>query len=155
MECVVLLSSAWGSQGRQDASAKNQLLLPLIPAASVVGRPCLPAACRAFETVGLQLESPEGGSVFKAVVNLESLFFWKREVRSSEVSLMLRALLRPFLQQGQRVTSRSLRVTLLTWASKYGFCIEDRDILGRRASDVLERALYTAGTWLCQRLSSF
>ena len=125
-----------GHKSAKSLSLKNQLLPVLVPATSVVGRPWLDKACKAFEAVGQSISMVRGGPLFKAVLNVQNLTFGAREVRSSEFTAMLRMFLKPLLKPGQRVTSHSLRVTLLSWAAKFGVGREERDILGRHASAV-------------------
>ena len=125
-----------GHKAAKSVALKNQLLPVLVPATSVVGRPWLSRACKAFEAVGQDISMVRDGPLFKAVLNVQDLIFGSREVRSSEVTAMLRLFLKPLLKPSQRVTSHSLRVTLLSWAAKFGMGREERDILGRHASAV-------------------
>ena len=125
-----------GHKSAKSLALKNQLLPVLVPATSVVGRPWLHKACQAFEAVGQGIGGIRAGPLFKAVLNVQDMIFGAREVRSSEVTAMLRMFLKPLLKSGQRITSHSLRVTLLSWAAKFGIGREERDILGRHASAV-------------------
>ena len=125
-----------GHKSAKSLALKNQLLPVLVPATSVEGCPWLDKACKAFEAVGQSIIKVRGGPLFKAVLNVQNMTFGLREVRSSEVTAMLRMFLKPLLKPGQRVTSHSLRVTLLSWAAKFGVGREERDIMGRHASVV-------------------
>ena len=75
------------------ATAKKALLLPIIiSAASVDGRPWLPAARQAFEEVGLKLCGCVKGPLFRPL-GLDGVSLCKRGVCTSEVSAFIRLVL--------------------------------------------------------------
>ena len=121
-------------KGAKKSKLKNQLVPVLIPAIGVDGAPWVSLAISAFEAVGLSLNGPIGGALFKPPASHEGIP-GKREVRSAEVS----ALLRSFLGESgaeRSVSSHSLKATCLSWASKFGVTPECQNVLGRHSDSI-------------------
>ena len=111
----------------------------LVPAQGVVSRPWLPLAIQAFEAVNLCLIGKIDGPIFRPPLDAECSALCARPVSSQEVSRMLRQALD--LPEDSGVSSHSLKVTGLSWASKAGTRAGmDRDtcaVLGRHARNQL------------------
>ena len=121
-------------KGAKKAKLKSQLVPVLIPSIGVDGAPWVPLAIAAFEAVGLSLEGPVEGALFRPPTSPEGVP-GKREVRSAEVSSLLHSMLGDSAS-GRTVSSHSLKATCLSWAGKYGVSPECQNILGRHSDSV-------------------
>ena len=121
------------------AKKKAQFLHILVPAQGVVSRPWLPLAIQAFEAVNLCLIGKIDGPIFRPPLDAECSALCARPVSSQEVSRMLRQALD--LPEDSGVSSHSLKVTGLSWASKAGAragMVRDTcAVLGRHARNQL------------------
>ena len=121
-------------KGAKKSKLKNQLVPVLIPAIGVDGASWVSLAMSAFEAVGLSLKGHVGGALFRPPTSHEGAP-GRREVRSAEVSELLRS----FLGESgpdRCVSSHSFKATCLSWASKYGVTPECQNILGRHTNSI-------------------
>ena len=121
----------------RTVSQKSRLLPVVLPAIGVQGREWITAAKMAFESYGLRLEGHIGGPLFRPPgVNGDS--HCKRGLTSQEVSRFLRIMLGEKMAQnkesGPKLSSHSLKATVLSWAAKAGMAAQDKSILGRHVS---------------------
>lgn len=120
----------------RTVSQKSRLLPLVIPAVGVQGQEWLTAAKEAFESYGLLLDGHVGGPLFRPPGSGGSSHC-KRGLTSHEVSRFLRAMLgEPMVAKGDgpKLSSHSLKATVLSWAAKAGFAAQDKSILGRHVS---------------------
>ena len=121
-------------KGAKKSKLKNQLVPVLIPATGVDGSPWVSLAMSAFEAVGLSLKGHIGGALFRPPTSHEGAP-GRREVRSAEVSELLRSFLGESGPQ-RCISSHSLKATCLSWASKYGVTPECQNVLGRHSDSI-------------------
>ena len=121
-------------KGAKKAKLKSQLVPVLIPSIGVDGAPWVPLAIAAFEAVGLSLDGPVDGALFRPPTSPEGVP-GRREVRSAEVSSLLHSMLGDSAS-GRTVSSHSLKATCLSWVGKYGVSPECQNILGRHSDSV-------------------
>ena len=129
----------------RSASQKSQFLPILAPAVGVHGREWVSSVISAFEGVGLNFGGRVDGPLFKPP-NGEKGGPANRGLASSEVTKLLRLLFEvtePELGE-PRVSSHSLKATMLSWCSKAGLPVYDKAILGRHSSSYNEaQAVYS------------
>ena len=121
-------------KGAKKARLKNQLVPVLIPSVGVDGLPWVSDAVAAFSGVSLRLAGVVDGALFRPPKGPEGTP-GKREVRSEEVTALLRQFL-PEPEEGRLVTSHSLKATCLSWCSKFGADNEVQNMLGRHSDAV-------------------
>ena len=121
----------------RTVSQKSRLLPVVLPAIGVQGREWISAAKAAFERYGLQMEGHIGGPLFRPPGN-HGNSHCKRGLTSQEVTRFLRVMLGEQAvqvnQDGPKLSSHSLKATVLSWASKAGMAPQDKAILGRHVS---------------------
>ena len=121
----------------RTVSQKSRLLPVVLPAIGVQGREWITAASVAFESYGLKLEGHIGGPLFRPPGGDEHSHC-KRGLTSQEVSRFLRVMLGEQMAQakesGPKLSSHSLKATVLSWAAKAGMTAQDKSILGRHVS---------------------
>ena len=121
----------------RTAAQKSRLLPIVLPAIGVQGREWITMAKLAFENYGLSLDGRIGGPLFRPP-GANGNSYCKRGLTSQEVSRFLRVMLGEQVAQnregGPRLSSHSLKATVLSWASKAGMEAQDKSILGRHTS---------------------
>ena len=121
----------------RTVSQKSRLLPVVLPAIGVQGREWLTAAKMAFKDYGLSLEGHVGGPLFRPP-GAEGNSHCKRGLTSQEVSRFLRVMLGEKIahdkESGPKLSSHSLKATVLSWAAKAGMAAQDKSILGRHVS---------------------
>ena len=121
----------------RTAAQKSRLLPLVLPAVGVQGREWVTMAKLALENYGLKLEGHIGGPLFRPPGS-NGNSYCKRGLTSHEVSRFLRVMLgeqvAPSNEGGVRLSSHSLKATVLSWASKAGMDVQDKSILGRHTS---------------------
>ena len=106
---------------------KKSILLPILaPARGVDGSVWPTKVLAAFEAVGLSFSGYLNQPLFKPID--AQGFLCKRGITSEETNDFI-GLLFP----NASLSSHSCKCTCLTWASKYGLSLPDRNILGRHA----------------------
>ena len=123
----------------RTAAQKSRLLPIVLPAIGITGREWVSDAQEAFEAYGLKFEGWIGGPFFRPP-GMAGDTHCRRGLTSQETTKFLRLLLEDG-ETGQgtsRVSSHSLKATVLLWASKSGMSVADRAILGRHSSAYLE-----------------
>ncbi|CAL1136168.1 unnamed protein product, partial [Cladocopium goreaui] len=103
----------------------------------VQGREWITAAKMAFKDYGLSLEGHIGGPLFRPP-GADGNSHCKRGLTSQEVSRFLRVMLGENMthdkESGPKLSSHSLKATVLSWAAKAGMAAQDKSILGRHVS---------------------
>ena len=121
----------------RTASQKSRLLPVVLPAIGVQGREWITAAKMAFKDYGLSLEGHIGGPLFRPP-GADGNSHCKRGLTSQEVSRFLRVMLGENMthdkESGPKLSSHSLKATVLSWAAKAGMAAQDKSILGRHVS---------------------
>ena len=123
----------------RTAAQKSRLLPIVLPAMGITGCEWISDARAAFEEYGLMFEGRIGGPFFRPP-GMSGSAHCRRGLTSQEVTRFLRLMLEDE-ESGHgdlRVSSHSLKATLLSWASKSGMSAADRAILGRHSSAYLE-----------------
>ena len=109
----------------------------VLPAIGVQGREWITAAKMAFKDYGLSLEGHIGGPLFRPP-GADGNSHCKRGLTSQEVSRFLRVMLGENMthdkESGPKLSSHSLKATVLSWAAKAGMAAQDKSILGRHVS---------------------
>ena len=126
-------------------SQKSQFLPILAPAVGIHGKEWVSSVIAAFKGVGLEFGGRVDGPLFRPP-SRESSGPGHRGLSSSEVTKLLRLLFEMGdLEQGEaRVSSHSLKATMLSWCSKAGVSVYDKSILGRHSSSYNEaQAVYS------------
>ena len=123
----------------RTVAQKTKLLPIVIPAVGVTGAEWVSEAKLAFEAYGLCLEGRIDGPLFRPP-GTSGETHCKRGITSEEVSKFLRLMLEDeaSVQKDTRVSSHSLKATILSWASKACMSIADRAVLGRHSSAYVE-----------------
>ena len=123
----------------RTAAQKSRLLPIVLPAMGITGSEWISDAKAAFEEYGLMFEGRIGGPFFRPP-GTSGNAHCRRGLTSQEVTRFLRLMLEDeHSGHGDlRVSSHSLKATLLSWASKSGMSAADRAILGRHSSAYLE-----------------
>ena len=138
-ECGYMEVSTRTHKTARSAAQKSRLLPIVIPAVGITGCEWLSAAKVAFENFGLEFEGRVGGPFFRPPGS-DGNTHCRRGLTSHEVTKFLRLMLEGdnVNQSEPRVSSHSLKATLLSWAAKSGMSPADRAILGRHSSAYLE-----------------
>ena len=129
----------------RTASQKSKFLPILAPAVGINGKEWVSAVIDAFKGVGLEFGGRVDGPLFKPPSG-EGGGLANRKLSSSEVTKLLRLLFEVTEQdQGEvRVSSHSLKATMLSWCSKAGLPVYDKAVLGRHSSSYNEaQAVYS------------
>lgn len=129
------------------ASLKTRLMPIVIPARGVDGRIWVGDALGAFESAGVDLQTPIDGPLLHAPMGDPGVFM-ERGLKASEVSSMVRKFVccpEPSAAASRdSVSSHSLKATALSWCARYGLSPAVRSLLGRRASSLNETyAIYS------------
>ena len=123
-------------KGARSAKRKAQLLPVLAPSRGIDGLPWVGEVVSAFDEVGLPFLGRIQGPLFRPPCSPDGPP-GVREPRSKEITSLLHKFLRP--AEGRRVSSHSLKATLLSWCSKFGINEHHQNMLGRH-SDALKGA---------------
>ena len=121
--------------------ALQSVLLPIVlPAVGVSGNLWYDEVSAVFDAVGLKSRGLIGGPLFKPPTKLDHTVLCNRGITSKEVTHFLRLCCEDSESLGnldpssERVSSHSLKATLLSWMSKYGCDPSVQASLGRRSS---------------------
>jgi len=119
----------------RTVAQKTKLLPIVIPAVGINGSEWISEAKSALEEYGLTLEGHIGGPLFRPPGSAGEPHC-KRGITSDEVTRFLRLILEDeaSVQKDTRVSSHSLKATVLSWCSKACMEAPDRAILGRHSS---------------------
>jgi hypothetical protein len=119
----------------RTVAQKTKLLPIVIPAVGIHGSEWISEAKSALEEYGLMLEGHIGGPLFRPPGSAGEPHC-KRGITSTEVTRFLRLMLEDeaSIQKDTRVSSHSLKATVLSWSSKACMEASDRAILGRHSS---------------------
>ena len=119
----------------RTVTQKSKLLPIVLPAVGITGCEWISGATVAFEDYGLRLEGHIAGPLFRPPGSSGEPHC-KRGITSQEVTRFLRLMLEDeaSVQSDARVSSHSLKATVLSWASKACMSAPDRAILGRHSS---------------------
>ena len=123
-------------KGARSAKRKAQLLPVLAPSRGIDGLPWVEEVESAFHEVGLPFLGKIHGPLFRPPCSPDGPP-GVREPRSKEITVLLHKFLSP--AEGRRISSHSLKVTLLSWCSKFGINEHHQSMLGRH-SDALKGA---------------
>ena len=119
----------------RTVAQKTRLLPIVIPAVGINGSEWISEAKSALEEYGLKLEGHIGGPLFRPPGSSGEPHC-KRGITSAEVTRFLRLMLEDeaSIQKDTRVSSHSLKATVLSWCSKACMEASDRAVLGRHTS---------------------
>lgn len=119
----------------RTVTQKARLLPIVLPAIGITGCEWISRAKDAFEEYGLSLEGRIAGPLFRPP-GAAGEPLCKRGITSQEVTRFLRFMLEDeaSVQSEARLSSHSLKATVLSWASKACMSASDRAILGRHSS---------------------
>ena len=122
-------------KGARNPKLKSKLLPVIAPLVGVDGSNWYHDVKAALEAVGLSLDGDINGPLFRPPSDGAGGAPGVRELRAHEVT----ALLHSFLGQpdaNRRLSSHSLKATLLDWTSKFGLPPQQQHILGRHCDAV-------------------
>ena len=108
-------------KGARSAKRKAQLLPVLAPSRGIDGLPWVGEVVSAFAEVGLPFLGRIQGPLFRPQCSPDG----------PEITSLLHKFLRP--AEGRRVSSHSLKATLLSWCSKFGINEHHQNMLGRHS----------------------
>ena len=119
----------------RTVTQKSKLLPIVLPALGITGSEWISTAKAVFEEYGLCLEGKIAGPLFRPP-GASGESHCQRGITSQEVTRFLRLMLEDeaSVQSVERVSSHSLKATVLSWASKACMSASDRAVLGRHSS---------------------
>eukprot|EP00435_Cladocopium_sp_Y103_P065902 s490_g28.t1 len=129
------VATRWHKGGR-SAEMKARLLPIVAPARGVDQSNWAVEYLALRKRAGLELPLEEHGPMMRAPLNDAATQWSSRPLSSEEGSAFLRGVLKAPKTASRRLSTHSMKSTILSWASKYGLPDSSRAVLARHVSSV-------------------
>ena len=118
----------------RGAEQKSKLLPIVCPCTGIVGSNWVTTYFEVRQMCGLTLPEAGPGPMMCCPTNEAATAWTKRAMTSEEGSDFMRRVLKAPKTEERRISSHSLKSTVMSWAAKYGLSEHSRAILARHAS---------------------
>lgn len=135
-DCQYLECSTRYHKGGRSAEMKSRLLPIVAPAKGIDHNNWAVQYLQVRKLAGLELAPDEHGPLLPAPLNEQATCWASRALTSEEGSAFLRKMLDAPKTTSRRLSTHSMKSTVLSWASKYGLGDTSRAVLARHVSSV-------------------
>ena len=135
-DCQYLECSTRYHKGGRSAEMKSRLLPIVAPAKGVDHSNWAVQYLQVRKLAGLELMPDQHGPMLPAPLNEQATCWAARALTSEEGSAFLRKVLDAPKTTSRRLSTHSMKSTVLSWASKYGLPDTSRAVLARHVSSV-------------------
>lgn len=135
-DCQYVECSTRHHKGGRSAEMKSKLLPIAAPSKGVDHNNWGVQYMQVRKLAGLELVAGQHGPMLPAPLNEQASVWSARALTSEEGSAFLRKILGAPKTVTRRISTHSMKSTVLSWASKYGICDSNRAVLARHVSSV-------------------